>query len=95
MVLYVPSIWVLLLGRSNSNLQCSPLAHIPGTLPVTRGHNPKHRKRIRQLGGVGAGWILGPVGLVQLYLHRGDSNLAKVQLNINSKALVAHIDRVV
>ena len=27
--------------------------------------------------------------------YRGDSNLAKVQLNINSKALVAHIDRVV
>ena len=27
--------------------------------------------------------------------YRGDSNLAKVQLNINSKALVAYIDRAV
>ena len=27
--------------------------------------------------------------------YRGDSNLARVQLNINSKALVAHIDRAV
>ena len=26
-------------------------------------------------------------------VYRVDSNLAKVQLNINSKALVAHIDR--
>ena len=28
-------------------------------------------------------------------VYRGDSNLAKAQLNINSKALVAHKDRVV
>ena len=42
-------------------------------------------------------WLLGParcpVSSVRAY--RVDSNLAKVQLNINSKALVAHIDRAV
>ena len=32
------------------------------------------------------------LGAVTAAAYRVDSNLAKVQLNINSKALVAHID---
>ena len=39
--------------------------------------------------------IEGGFGFNLFLVYRGDSNLAKVQLNINSKALVAHIDRVV
>ena len=37
----------------------------------------------------------GIFGAKELRAYRGDSNCTKVQLNINSKALVAHIDRVV
>ena len=48
---------------------------------------------------VGQMWnaTLKVYGLVPPILgeYRGDSNWTKVQLNINSKALVAHIDRVV
>ena len=39
--------------------------------------------------------ILNPTLKFLLDRYRGGSNLAKVQLNINSKALVAHMDRVV
>jgi len=39
-------------------------------------------------------WEVGTL-LLRPSAYREDSNLAKVQLNINSKALVAHIDRVV
>ena len=41
-------------------------------------------------------WVCGATNQYQnICPYRGDSNLAKVQLNINSKALVAHIDSVV
>ena len=39
--------------------------------------------------------LRGDVGARPWRVYRGGSKLAKVQLNINSKALVAHIDRVV